>query len=142
MALKVTHMKFSEAPPNVKKIVGLLSGYAIIVAVVTIAFGLQTGFSDRRELAQGVIRFAGVLTMAWWLLSGQKAAWWFTLIVCLLMSCLGILGILLLSLLVLTDTADVWSHLISLIVSVYLLTHASILLLNRETRDFYANRIR
>jgi len=130
-------MKYSEAPLNIKKIFAMMIGYATIVAVGALVNAIQTELSDPREFIHGAFRVISFVIMSFWLLSGQKQAWWFAVISCILLACLGILGLIVFSALSLTHGLDLFRLILAFILGTYLLSHAAILLLKGETRSYF-----
>ena len=127
----------SLAPASVKRASILMLLYAAFILTTTTWFALQTDFSHREELFRGLLRVAGITGLAFWLLTLNKNAWWFSIVACGLLAALGVIGILMLGFAgVVYDTTLLWL-ILKVAAPVYFLGHATLLLAKRETRQVF-----
>jgi hypothetical protein len=121
-------------PAPVKHASALMVSYALLVLVGTLTFAVQTDFTESRELFRGLMRATGVTCLAFWILTMNKMAWWFTVAVCSVLSALGIVGIVMLGVVGLAVDDSFLSLALTLVIPTYVLTHTVIILRRRDIR--------
>ena len=133
-------IKEDNVPIQIKKASLLLATYAFWVLIGTIWYAFDTNFDHSKELFRGVLRFAGVTGIAWWLLTLNKNSWWFAIFASGLFATLGIIGIVSFLYLATAHDSTYIKMLLKLLLPTYLLSHAFIILINSENRKLFINQ--
>ena len=126
-------------PINVRLASRLILIYAIWVMIGALWFAFTTNFADMKWFLRGVLRFAGMTYLGLWLLTLNKQAWRFCVGACLFfltMSALGISAMLYVAI-AHNQQESLWV-LLKFIFPIYLLGHAAVLLLKKETRSQFS----
>jgi len=131
------HFRQSNAPADVKKASLLIASYALVVLLGVVIAVVQVGIPEPTQTFRGLLRVLGMSCIAWWLLSLDKRAWWFAVV--LIGFFLGIAAFGLVLMLYYGGISNdlVISTFLKLALPLYLLTHALILLVQKTTRQYF-----
>lgn len=127
----------TAAPAKVKQASLLMLSYAAAILIGTVLFAVKTDFTHSKELIRGLVRVAGISYLAFWLLKLDKRAWWFAVVACAVFASFGVVGILTLGFVGIAHDASVFSLLLGVILPTYFLGHATLILVQRETRELF-----
>lgn len=127
----------NAAPEQVKRIFALVLAYVGFVLASTLWFAFQSEVVDMGELVRGLLRVLGMSALAYWLLGMSKPAWWVSVVVCGVLSVIGIAALVMLGIVGVMYGKPVMVNLLVLVIPAFLLSYATVLLLKRDTRVLF-----
>lgn len=131
-------IKEASVPFNIKKASLLMATYGFWILIWAIWFAFDTNFENSKELFRGIVRFAGMTYLAWWLLSLNKKSWWFAIGACGFFATMGFIGIISFIYLGVTTDRTYLLILLKLLVPTYLLSHVFAILINPKNRKLFS----
>ena len=127
------------APPRVKRASRLLLAYAGVVLAGMLWHAVETEFTQLSDLLRGLLRVAGITAIALWLPSLDRKAWWVAVSVSVVLAAIGLFGMVAVGYAAIQGDASLLTLLTRIVVPVYLLGHAAVILMQKDTRAHFGD---